>query len=250
MWRAVTHLHPMANDLDSFNRDVLTLADGHDVYARHYDHISGRAGRETHIPAREIMLASGLHALWSPALIARYDISVFMDMNEELRRFVKLWRDVTVRGYPPQKVVSSIERRSSDRRRFIQPQRLNASLVFRLEPRHPSVIADPTQPLNTSLLRLVLTLGRGMSFDEPARLLSALCNIYVVETPLPDGRLEVLIDGELMADDVAAVARRLAPGMMDFLAVEPKWHPDMTGIMQLVILHALDNVRQKRALAA
>lgn len=249
MWRAITHLHPMANDLDSFDRDVLTLADGHDVFARHYDHASGRAGTVTHIASREIVLASGLHALWSPAVVARYDISVFMDMNEDLRRFVKLRRDVAVRGYPPQKVISSLERRSSDRRRFIQPQMGHANLVFRLEPRHPSVIADPARPLNSSLLRLVLTLDRGMSFDEPARLLSALCNIFIVETPLPDGRLEVLIDGELMADDVAAVARRLAPGMTNFLAVEPIWQPNMTGIMQIAILHALDNVRQKRTLA-
>ncbi|MBL0000839.1 MAG: hypothetical protein IPO97_07380 [Sphingomonadales bacterium] len=89
-----------------------------------------------------------------------------------------------------------------------------------------------------------------MSFDEPARLLIALCGIYVVETPLEDGRTEVLIDGELTSESVAAVARRLVPGMMDFLAVEPKWHPDMTGIMQLMILYELDNVRRKRASAA
>ncbi|MBL0000838.1 MAG: hypothetical protein IPO97_07375 [Sphingomonadales bacterium] len=74
MWRAVTHLHPKANDLETFSRHVVTLADGHHVFARHYDHGSGRAGRETHIPAREIVLASGLHALWSPQLIARYDV--------------------------------------------------------------------------------------------------------------------------------------------------------------------------------
>ncbi len=250
MWRAVTHLHPKANDLETFGRHVVTLADGHHVFARHYDHGSGRAGRETHIPAREIVLASGLHALWSPQLIARYDVSVFMDMDEDLRRFVKLWRDVTVRGYPPQKVVDSIARRSADRRRFIQPQARNAGIVFRLEPRHSSTIDDPQRPLNSSLLRLVVTLDRGMSFDEPARLLIALCGIYVVETPLEDGRTEVLIDGELTSDSVAAVARRLVPGMMDFLAVEPKWHPDMTGIMQLVILYELDNVRRKRASAA
>ncbi len=250
MWRAVTHLHPKANDLETFGRHVVTLADGHHVFARHYDHGSGRAGRETHIPAREIVLASGLHALWSPQLIARYDVSVFMDMDEDLRRFVKLWRDVTVRGYPPQKVVDSIARRSADRRRFIQPQARNAGIVFRLEPRHSSTIDDPQRPLNSSLLRLVVTLDRGMSFDEPARLLIALCGIYVVETPLEDGRTEVLIDGELTSDSVAAVARRLVPGMMDFLAVEPKWHPDMTGIMQLVILYELDNARRKRASAA
>lgn len=248
MWRAVTHLHPKANDLEAFNRNVLALIDGRSVEMRHYDHGSGRSGVVEQIPASEIVLVSGLHALWSPAVTARYDVRIFMDMDEDLRRFVKMWRDVTVRGYPPQKVIHSIERRSSDRERFILPQADNADLIFRLEPRHPSAIADPRQPLNTSLLRLVVTLNRGVNFDEPARLLISLGGVHVTETPLPDGRIQLLIDGEPTTEDIAAVARRLVPDMTEFLDVEPKWHPDMTGIMQLIILYELDNVRRKRAL--
>jgi hypothetical protein len=88
---------------------------------------------------------------------------------------------------------------------------------------------------------------RGKNFDEPTRLLMALCGVYVTESPLDDGRVQLLIEGEPTADDIAALARRLVPGMADFIAVEPKWHPAMTGIMQLIILHELDNVRRKRA---
>ncbi|MBK7285415.1 MAG: hypothetical protein IPI83_14875 [Sphingomonadales bacterium] len=184
MWRAVTHLHPKANDLETFGRHVVTLADGHHVFARHYDHGSGRAGRETHIPAREIVLASGLHALWSSQLIARYDVSVFMDMDEDLRRSVKLWRDVTVRGYPASK--SGRFNCASQCRPSPIHSASGAQCGYCFPTGTPTFIDDrrSTASLNSSLLRLVVTLDRGMSFDEPARLLIALFGIYVVETRL------------------------------------------------------------------
>jgi uridine kinase len=247
MWQAVTHLHPKGNDVDVFNRNVLTLVEGQGAASRHYDHSSGRAGLTDHIPSREIVLVSGLHALWSPTIAERFDVRVFMDMDEDLRRFLKLRRDVAVRGYPPEKVLTAIEQRQSDRERFILPQADNADVIFRLEPRHPSAIADIRRPIDAALLRLIVIFRRGKNFDEPTRLLMALCGVYVTETSMHGGRLQVLIEGEPTADDIAALARRLVPGMTDFMAVRPKWHPGMTGIMQLIILHELDNVRRKRA---
>jgi uridine kinase len=247
MWQAVTHLHPKGNDVDVFNRNVLALVDGQSAVSRHYDHSSGRSGLVDLIPSREIVLVSGLHALWSPTIADRFHVRVFMDMDEDLRRFLKLRRDVTVRGYPPEKVLTAIERRQSDRERFILPQAEHADIVFRLEPRHASAIADIRRPIDTGLLRLIVIFRRGKNFDEPTRLLMALCGVYVTESPLDDGRLQLLIEGEPTADDVAALARRLVPGMADFIAVEPKWHAAMTGIMQLIILHELDSVRRKRA---
>jgi uridine kinase len=246
MWQAVTHLHPKGNDVDVFNRNVLALVDGQGAVSRHYDHGSGRSGLVDRIPSREVVLVSGLHALWSPVIAERFHVRLFMDMDEDLRRFLKLRRDVTVRGYPPEKVLMAIERRQPDRERFILPQAEHADIVFRLEPRHASAIADIRRPIETGLLRLIVIFRRGKNFDEPTRLMMALCGVYVTERPLQDGRLEVLIEGEPTADDIAALARRLVPSMAEFVAVEPKWHPAMTGIMQLIILHELDNVRRKR----
>ncbi|MEO8454623.1 MAG: hypothetical protein ABI454_05640 [Sphingomicrobium sp.] len=247
MWQAVTHLHPKGNEVDVFNQNVLALVDGHGAASRHYDHSSGRAGLVDNIPSREIVLVSGLHALWSPIIADRFHVRVFMHMDEDLRRFLKLRRDVAVRGYPPEKVLTAIERRQSDRERFILPQADNADVIFRLEPRHASAISDIRRPIDTALLRLIVIFRRGKNFDEATRLMMALCGVYVTESSLGDGRLQVLIEGEPTADDIAALARRLVPGMADFLAVEPKWHPAMTGIMQLIILHELDSVRRKRA---
>jgi uridine kinase len=250
MWRAITHLHPQANDLESFTNHALALSDGRNVIVRHYDHGSGRYDKRTRVDARQFVLVQGLHALWASALVDRYDLRIFMDMDEDLRRFVKMQRDVTVRGHAPEKVLQSFERRQPDRERFILPQMDNASTVFRLEPRHVSAIADIQRPLQPSQLRLVITLRRGVDFDLPARLLTALCGVHVVAIPLTDGRVRITVDGEPTAEDIAAVARRLVPGMMIYLANDPQWRGGMTGVMQLAVLYELDAVRRKRELAA
>ena len=250
MWRALTHLNPKANDLDTFARHVTELTDGKMVRARHYDHSSGRAGEAVWIKPQEAIAVSGLHALWSPALARLYDVRVFMDMDEDLRRFLKVKRDVGVRGQSLEKVIESIDRRAADGQRFIQPQARNADVVFRLEPRHPSAIADLSRDLDTTLLRLIVVISPGRTFDVLARLLTSLCGMQVIEAPQADGWTEVLIEGEPTAADIAAAARRLAPDMLDFLAIRPAWRPGLTGVMQLVVLNELDRSRRRRGIAA
>ncbi len=123
-------------------------------------------------------------------------------------------------------------------------------MVFRLEPRHPSAIADLSRDLDTTLLRLIVVISPGRTFDALARLLTSLCGMQVIEAPQADGWTEVLIEGEPTAADIAAAARRLAPDMLDFLAIRPAWRPGLTGVMQLVVLNELDRSRRRRGIAA
>jgi uridine kinase len=250
MWQAVTHLNPKANDLGAFGRHVAQLIEWKTVRTRHYDHAVGRMGEPVRLRPAEVVAISGLHALWSPSLRRSYDVRVFLDMDEPLRRFLKIRRDVGVRGHALERVIASMDRRAEDFERFIKPQARAADVVLRLEPRHPSAIADPTRDLDTTLLRLVVTLGPGRSFDAEARLLTSLCGMQVIEAPMADGRTEIIIEGQPTAEDIAAAARRLCPDMAEFLDLEPVWLADLTGIMQLVILWELDRSRRQRGASA
>ena len=42
MWQVMTHLNPMANDLERFSRDLLSLKDGKSIRARYYNHSTGK----------------------------------------------------------------------------------------------------------------------------------------------------------------------------------------------------------------
>lgn len=250
MWQAMTHLNPKANDLEAFGLHVAQLADGHTVLTRHYDHAVGRMSEPLPLRPQEVVAASGLHALWSPSLRRGYDLRVFMDMDEDLRRFFKIRRDVGRRGHALEQVLASLDRRRADAERFIQPQARNADIVLRLEPRHPSAVEDLGRDVDVTLLRLVMTMAPGRNFGEPARLLTSLCGMQVIERPLADGRNEVVIEGEPSVEDIAAAAARLCPAMTEFLCAAPEWRAGLTGVMQIIILCEFDRSRRQRGRAA
>ena len=67
MWQVMTHLNPMANDLEGFSRDLATLTDGERYQARHYDHSIGKMSRLLKIQSNDFII-EGLHNLYLPQL--------------------------------------------------------------------------------------------------------------------------------------------------------------------------------------
>lgn len=240
MWRALTHLNPRANDLEQFDADVLALAAGRPVRARHYDHAVGTMTKPRDRPSREIVIAHALHALHNPGVCAAYDLKIFLDMDESLRRDLKVKRDVTKRGHAPEVVLESIERRAMDGGRYIRPQRDAADVVLSLT-RAPHAAIDGECG---GALRLKVLFRHGADADALTRVLIAACGLDVSPSAAGDG---VLICGEPTARDVAAAARALAPDFRAFLALDPRWRAGMTGVMQLIVLRELTRVVRKRA---
>lgn len=249
MWRALTHLNPKANDLGLFVAHMTALIDRRWVMARHYDHAKGRMTKPLLIRPGELILASGLHALWSPTLNSLYDLRVFLEMDEDLRRFLKIRRDVHQRGQPMERVLASINRRKADTQAFIIPQRDNADLVFTLEPRDRNVLED-ARAVDEIPLRLSVRAIPGMTFDALVRVVVARCGVQAVELPLHAGGARLIVEGEPDAEDIAAAARALAPNVQELMRDAPGWQPGLRGVMQLVILDQLEQIRHRRSLNA
>ncbi|MBR0749950.1 hypothetical protein JQ582_39175 [Bradyrhizobium japonicum] len=243
MWRALTHLNPKANDLEAFSRDMAELMERRWVRARHYDHSTGRMSKPARIHPREIVVASGLHALWMPRLTSLYDVKIFLQMDEDLRRYFKLRRDVRDRGHAPERVLQSLDHRRPDSIRFIQPQGVFADLIFRLEPRKPDELQDVFGE-KTPGLQLVVRVPREDDYSKLVRLLLAICDVQAVERTSAAG-VEILIIGEPTRDEVRAVANRLISDD-EILAVEPAWERGVRGLMQLFVLDRIERARQLR----
>lgn len=236
MWQALTHLNPKANHLDRLTEDVRELAGGRPVRARHYDHSVGRMTKPLSIPAADTVVVSGLHALYPRALIELSDLRIFLDMDEDLRRFLKVRRDVTQRGHPLEKVISSLDRRAPDRERFILPQRERATLILSLEPRRARDIADMETAPEQLELRLRVQSKRSEDFARLSEILVAVCGVFLVEDRSHDGGVELLIEGHPTAREVANAARHIAGDFKDFLSLSPVWHDGANGLLQLMVL--------------
>ena len=236
MWRALTHLNPQANNLLAFTNDVLALMEGKSVISRHYDHSSGRFTKRQSVQQNDMILVSGLHALHVPVLLQRFDVRVFLGMDEGLRRYFKLRRDVNERGHPEQKVLDSLEHRYPDAVRYIHPQANAADLVFSLEPVNRADLERAGRPGDIRL-RMHVRLKRGMYYEKLVRVLIGLCGLQVDMT-MGDGSegVELRIEGDISSEDLRLAGTKLVSHTEEFLAIEPHWENGMIGLMQLITL--------------
>ncbi len=63
-----------------------------------------------------------------------FDVRVYLDPPEELRRHWKVQRDCSRRGYTTDQVLSELDRREPDSEAFIRPQRHHADIVVSFQP--------------------------------------------------------------------------------------------------------------------
>jgi uridine kinase len=130
IWKSKTHLNNSANDLSRFNRDINLASNRKNVVARHYNHGTGKFTAERLIPPGDFLIVNGLHALTIPEA-AKYDLKIFLRMDESLRVALKLERDILKRGHSSEsQVKSAIKKRYPDSKKFIDSQVDSADLVI------------------------------------------------------------------------------------------------------------------------
>lgn len=246
MWQVMTHLNPMANDLESYANDLVALADGKSIQMRHYDHKTGRMGHLSTIKANDFIIASGLHALYLPILRDCYALSVYLDIDENLRRYFKIQRDVGERGHTLERVLASFEQRETDSERFIRPQVEYADLVFSVQSIHSLQLEKSSKP---SVLRykLLVRSRHGLNELSLIRVLVGVCGLHVdMSTTRDVTETELVIEGDASAQDVALAAQILCPRVIEFLDINPGWEGGVLGLMQLITLSHINQALIKR----
>lgn len=247
MWQVMTHLNPRANDLESYAHDLLALTDGRTITSRHYDHSTGKMSLPFKVGSNDFIIASGLHALYLPILRRCYDLSIYLDIDEDLRRFLKLERDVNQRGHTVERVLSSLAKRAPDSDRFIRPQSQHADLVMSLQPIHPRLLEGDVKQMR---YKLQARSRHGLSEGSLARVLTGVCGLHVDMTTGTDAdqEIELVIEGETSAEDVELAANMLFPEMLAFLDARPHWKDGILGLMQLITLSHIQQALKKRFL--
>jgi phosphoribulokinase len=88
----------------------------------------------------------------TPIMRQFYDVKVYLDPPEDMRRVWKFKRDTTTRGYTTEQVLAELERREGDSRDFIRPQRECADIVVRFFPPHHDSPQEAGPHLNVRLV--------------------------------------------------------------------------------------------------
>jgi uridine kinase len=236
LWKTITHLNPRANDLAAMTNSVIDLAESRTVSVTPYDHSIGRFARAVSLRHNDFVVVSGLLVFYSPQLRDRCDARIFLDMDEDLRRYLKIRRDVEARGHSVESVEAALESRVDDSERFIKPQLERADVVFGIEPVRPAQLKDEssTSPIH---LQLRILLRDSLYHERLVRLLIGGCGLSV-DHDLDDttSAIEILVSGEVSGEDLSSVAAQLIPQCEELLDIEPEWQDGMIGVMQLVVM--------------
>jgi len=146
-----TALHPDCNYIDIMEQQLQLLATGHPILKPVYDHQTGQLARPEYIEPRRFVIVEGLLPLHTKLAAACFDVTVYLNPPEEIRRNWKIGRDTAQRGYTREQVLAELDRREPESAAFIRPQRRRADIVVRFAPverrRDP-----PGTPLSAELL--------------------------------------------------------------------------------------------------
>jgi len=149
-WEQITHLNPQANRLKKWQKHIKTLQIGFPILNKEYNHRTGKFGFPKLVKSRKIILTQGLHAI-DVASNLDNSITVFLEMEENLRVNFKLKRDTEKRRKSQDEVLTQIEKRKFDYDNFVRNQSNSNDLLFSLN-NIGSNCADITIESNNSVL--------------------------------------------------------------------------------------------------
>ena len=146
-----TVLNPACNYVEVMEQHLQLLALGRPILKPVYDHSTGRLTRPVLVEPREFVIVEGLLPLHTKLARACFDITVYLDPPEEIRRAWKLQRDCAERGYTRGQVLAELDRREPDSAAYIRPQRQQADIAIRFAP-----VTGPAVPAGAPLSAEIL----------------------------------------------------------------------------------------------
>jgi hypothetical protein len=176
-----------------------------------------------------------------------FDAKIFLDMDDGLRRYLKVHRDVNQRKRDLDYTIQNLKVREPDALKYIKPQRKNADLAMSLL---PSKSIDLSEEFLASVgadsrvlkhLRLKVQMKPGTGETDITRLLVGLFGLHV-NLRLGDDTspTEIVIDGDISSEDIGMCAKMLAPNVVELLPSHKTWMSGTVGLMQLFTVQHLE----------
>jgi phosphoribulokinase len=140
---SITPLHPDCNYMEIIEQHLQLFSEGEPILKPIYNHSNGTLDRPELVAPQEYVVIEGLFGYYTKAMRDCYDVKVYLDPPEDVRRAWKIKRDTTKRGYTEEDVIKDLEKREPDSASFIRPQRAHADIVVRFHPPGPNPNVDP-----------------------------------------------------------------------------------------------------------
>jgi phosphoribulokinase len=148
--------------------DVTDLKAGKTVEKPIYNHITGELDPDETVSPTPIVIFEGLHPLYDERVVEALDLSVYLDITDDVKFAWKAQRDIAERGATMEDVQAAIDARKPDFAAYVEPQKQKADIVVQVL--LSDLIDDPTGKfLKVKLIhKKGLTVSPAYFFDEGA----------------------------------------------------------------------------------
>jgi phosphoribulokinase len=138
----ITALHADCQDWDKMASDVTNLKNGKTVDKPIYNHITGELDPVETVSATDIVIFEGLHPMYDERVNNALDLTVYLDITDEVKFAWKAQRDIAERGATMEEVQKAIDGRKPDFAAYVEPQKEKADIIVQVL--LSDLIDDPT----------------------------------------------------------------------------------------------------------
>lgn len=236
MWKQITALNPKANYIHKQAENLNKLRRSQNVFRVEYDHDTGKFTESSKVKSKPYIVLCGLHALYLPKMRKNLDLKIYMDVDEKLRRYWKIQRDVYQRGYKKEKVLEAIEQRMPDAVKYIYPQKKYADILIRYFDQN---LEDYTIENYNVKLDLEITLNADVDLED--LILELQKNgIYPRQDYKEDlTKQTVIFYGEELNQksiNFREISEKIIPNLDEILNKDLNYENNLNGIIELIIL--------------
>merc|ERR1711990_441800 len=137
-----TALAADCQDWDKMAADVTDLKSGKAVSKPIYNHITGALDPYEDVSPTPIVIFEGLHPMYDSRVYEALDLTVYLDVTDDVKFAWKAQRDIAERGATMEDVQKAIDGRKPDFAAFVEPQKEKADIVVQVL--LSDLIDDPT----------------------------------------------------------------------------------------------------------
>ncbi|KAI5067364.1 hypothetical protein GOP47_0017892 [Adiantum capillus-veneris] len=134
--KGVTALHPHANDFDLMYEQVKAIKEGRAIEKPIYNHGTGCLDPPERVDPSKIFVIEGLHPMFDARVWELLDLSISLDISDDVKFAWKIQRDMVKRGHSLEGIKASIASRKRDFDAYIgkDPQKQHADVVIQVLP--------------------------------------------------------------------------------------------------------------------
>ncbi len=223
MWKTITRYDPRSSRHFSMISDLRKILNGEWIKRRTLNQETGRFSIEEVQKGHQVILISGLHALYSKQLVDMQDVGFFLNSEDGCKEHILDQEDME---------------------KYIHPQATQANVVYKLSPINSEI---DSSELNDNRLRLNIKIQNGAYYQELMRVLIGVCGLQVGVDELDEyGNVELTVQGEIQSEDIRFASIMVIPHLSEFINQEEGFCDGMLGVMQLVALMEIDEILKIR----